>query len=167
LNAPIPAGETVCPRLWILNSTNGAAGGLDTGNAAAPGSLGLKWQQNNQVAFSMGSDNPTLLGTLPSGTFPTNTWMFFAVVYDNTNFYIYYGTSGATPALIGQSVSSPPSRTYTLTTSGVLTFGNRRTATTYNLRGLEGRHHDSDSAGDVRTIDSEENNRAGSLDNRR
>jgi hypothetical protein len=139
LNAPIPAGETVCPRIWILNSTTGAAGGLDTGNAAAPGSLGLKWQQNNQVAFSMGSDNPTLLGTLPSGTFPTNTWMFFAVVYDNTNFFIYYGTAASSPSLIGQvGGAANANRTYTITTSGTLAVGNRRTATTYNTRGLDG-----------------------------
>src|SRR2546422_8451842 len=63
-----------------------------------------KWQQNNQIAFSMVSDKPTLLVTLPSTTFPTNTWMFFAIVYDNTNFYIYSPTSGAKPALIGNSV---------------------------------------------------------------
>jgi hypothetical protein len=80
LNCAIPVGETVCPRIWILNQTTGAASGLDTGGAGAPGSLGLKWQQNNQVAFSSGTANPTLLGTLPSGTFPTNTWMFFAMV---------------------------------------------------------------------------------------
>ena len=139
LNAPIPAGETVCPRLWILNSTTGAAQGLDTGGAGAPGSLGLKWQQNNQVAFSMGTDNPTLLGTLPSGTFPTNTWMFFAVVYDNTNFTIYYGTSASSPIQIGRVAGA--NRTYSMTSSaanGTLLFGNRHTTTTYNQRGLNG-----------------------------
>ena len=139
LNAPIPVGETVCPRLWILNQTTGAASGLDTGGAAAPGSLGLKWQQNNQVAFSMGSDNPTLLGTLPSGTFPTNTWMYFAVVYDNTNFYIYYGTAASNPTLIGQvGGAANANRIYSMGASGTLAFGNRRNATTYNVRGLDG-----------------------------
>src|SRR5713101_580626 len=64
--------------------------------------------------------------------------MYFAVVYDNTNFYIYYGTAAAAPALIGQSVSSPPSRAYTITTSGTLAIGNRRTSTTYNTRGIDG-----------------------------
>src|SRR5713101_7291915 len=62
--------------------------------------------------------------------------MYFAVVYDNTNFYIYYGTAAAAPALIGQSVSSPPSRAYTITTSGTLAIGNRRTSTTYNTGGI-------------------------------
>jgi hypothetical protein len=140
LHAPIPTGETVCPRIWILNQTTGAAGGLDTGNAAAPGSLGLKWQQNNQVAFSMGSDNPTLLGTLPSGTFPTNTWMFFGVVYDSTNFYIYYGTAANSPIQIGKVAGA--NRTYSMGTSGTLVFGNRHTATTFNVRGLDGWEND-------------------------
>jgi hypothetical protein len=137
LNAAIPPGETVCPRIWILNqSTASAPFGLDTGNAGAPGSLGLKFQQNNQVAFSMGSDNPTLLGTLPSGTFPVNTWMFFAVVYDSTNYFIYYGTPSSSPQQIGKVAGA--NRTYSMGASGTLVFGNRRTSTTYNTRGLDG-----------------------------
>lgn len=136
LNAPIPAGETVCPRIWILNQTTNGAEGLDTGGAGGYGSLGLKWQQNNEVAFSMGTDNPTLLGTLPSGTFPTNTWMFFAVVYDSTNFYIYYGTGASSPIQIGKVAGA--NRTYSMGSSGTLVFGNRRTSTTYNTRGLDG-----------------------------
>ena len=140
LNCAIPAGETVCPRIWILNQTAGAASGLDTGGAGAPGSLGLKWQQNNQVAFSSGSANPTLLGTLPSGTFPTNTWMFFAVVYDSTNYYIYYATASSSPIQIGKVAAA--NQTYSMGTSGTLVFGNRRTATTYNTRGLNGWEND-------------------------
>src|ERR1039457_1024695 len=140
LNAPIPTGETVCPRLWILNQSSGAAFGLDTGGAAAPGSLGLKFQQNNQVAFSSYTANPTLLGTLPSGTFPTNTWMFFAVVYDSTNYYIYYGTPTSSPQQIGKVAVA--NATYSMGASGTLVFGNRRTATTYNTRGLNGWEND-------------------------
>src|ERR1039458_5711849 len=140
LNCAIPAGETVCPRIWILNQTTGAASGLDTGGAAAPGSLGLKFQQNNQVAFSSYTANPTLLGTLPSGTFPTNTWMFFAVVYDSTNYYIYYGTPTSSPQQIGKVAVA--NATYSMGASGTLVFGNRRTATTYNTRGLNGWEND-------------------------
>jgi hypothetical protein len=140
LNCAIPAGETVCPRIWILNQTTGAAQGLDTGNAGAPGSLGLKFQQNNQVAFSSGTANPTLLGTLPSGTFPTNTWMFFAVVYDSTNYYIYYATPSTSPIQIGKVAVA--NATYSMGASGTLVFGNRHTATTYNTRGLDGWEND-------------------------
>jgi hypothetical protein len=140
LNCAIPPGETVAPRIWILNQSTGAAGGLDTGGAAAPGSLGLKFQQNNQVAFSSYTANPTLLGTLPSGTFPTNTWMFFAVVYDSTNYYIYYGTPTSSPQQIGKVAVA--NATYSMGASGTLVFGNRRTATTYNARGLNGWEND-------------------------
>src|ERR1017187_8346959 len=140
LNAPIPTGETVCPRLWILNQSSGAAFGLDTGGAAVPGSLGLKFQQNNQVAFSSYTANPTLLGTLPSGNFPTNTWMFFAVVYDSTNYYIYYGTPSSSPQQIGMVAAA--NATYSMGASGTLVFGNRRSATTYNARGLDGWEND-------------------------
>jgi hypothetical protein len=140
LNCAIPVGETVCPRIWILNQTTGAASGLDTGGAGAPGSLGLKWQQNNQVAFSSGTANPTLLGTLPSGTFPTNTWMFFAVVYDSTNYYIYYATPSTGPQQIGKVAAA--NQTYNMGASGTLVFGNRHTATTYNTRGLDGWEND-------------------------
>ena len=140
LNCAIPAGETVCPRIWILNQTFGTAQGLDTGGAGAPGSLGLKWQQNNQVAFSSGTANPTLLGTLPSGTFPTNTWMFFAVVYDSTNYFIYYGTPTSSPQQIGKVAIA--NATYSMGASGTLVFGNRHTAATYNTRGLDGWEND-------------------------
>jgi len=54
----------------------------------------LKFQQNNQVAFSSFTANPTLLGRFLR-RFPDNTWMFFAVVYDSTNYFIYYGTPSA------------------------------------------------------------------------
>ena len=142
MNAPMLATVTVNPRLWILNQTVTAGGvdGADTGGGTAPGSLGLKFQQNNQVAFSSGIANPTLLGTLPSGTFPTNTWMFFAVVYDSTNYYIYYATPSSGPQLIGQVAAA--NQTYSMGASGTLVFGNRRTATTYNLRGLDGWEND-------------------------
>ena len=136
LNAAIPPGETVCPRIWILNQTSGSASGLDTGGAASPGSLGLKFQQNNQVAFSSFTANPTLLGTLPTGVFPTNTWMFFAVVYDSTNYYIYYGTPSSSPQQIGKVAVA--NATYSMGASGTLVFGNRHTATTFNTRGLNG-----------------------------
>lgn len=126
-------GATIGPRLWILNP---GANGSDTGSATAnPNEIGLKFQQNNQLAFSISTDNPTLLATIPSGTFPTNKWIFIAVVYDSTNFYMYYGTDTGVPQLIGTARSL--NRSFSMAGGGCLAIGNRRQATT-NARGLNG-----------------------------
>jgi hypothetical protein len=133
LNAPIPNGETVCPRIWILNQ---GATGADTGNGGNLNQIGLKFQQNNQLAFSFAKDNPTLLATIPSGTFPTNKWLFFAVIYDGTNSSIYYGSETSTAQLIGTAAT--PGKSCNITGSGCLALGNRHTGATANQRGLDG-----------------------------
>ena len=66
--------------------------------------------------------------------------MFFAVVYDSTNYYIYYATPSSSPIQIGKVAAA--NQTYSMGASGTLVFGNRRTATTYNIRGLDGWEND-------------------------
>jgi len=66
--------------------------------------------------------------------------MYFAVVYDSTNYYIYYATPSSSPIQIGKVAVA--NQTYSMGASGTLVFGNRRTATTYNTRGLNGWEND-------------------------
>lgn len=120
---------TIGPRLWILNA---GAAGVDSGGS--PNSIGLKFQLNNQLYLQFGSDTETL-GPALANPFPTNKWLFIAVVYDTTNFYMYYGSDTAAPQLIG--TASSPNRSISLGTSACLAIGNRRTAAT-NARGLNG-----------------------------
>lgn len=122
-------GATIGPRLWILNS---GATGVDSGGSA--NSMGLKFQQNNQIAFQFGTDNPTFQPALPA-PYPANKWIFVAIVYDNTNFYMYSGSDTETAQLIGSA--SSPNRSIALSGSACLALGNRRSATT-NTRGLNG-----------------------------
>ncbi len=123
------AGSTVGPRLWILN---GGTAGVDSG--ANVSTMGLKFQLNNQLFFQFGTDTTTI-GPALASPFPTNKWLFIAIVYDNTNFYEYYGTDTSAPQLLGTATSA--GRTLTLGASACLAVGNRRTAAT-NARGLNG-----------------------------
>jgi hypothetical protein len=124
-------GSTVGPRLWILNA---GAPGVDTGGGTAANVIGLKFQQNNQLAFSIGTENPTFLGSLAS-PFPTNKWLFVAIVYDSTNFSMYYGSDTEAAQLIGTRNSL--NRSINLGGAATLAIGNRRTGIT-NTRGLNG-----------------------------
>ncbi len=128
--ATMLSGSTIGPRLWILNA---GAAGVDSGGSA--NTLGLKFQQNNQVAFQLGADNPTLLGTSPSGAFPANKWLFYAVAYDGTNCVIYYGTDSSAAVSIGSATTL--NRSVNLGSAATLAIGNRRSATA-NPRGLNG-----------------------------
>jgi hypothetical protein len=124
----MPTGANIGPRLWILNS---GATGVDSG---AANSMGLKFQANNQLAFQFGTDNPTFQPALPA-PYPTNKWIFVAIVYDNTNFYMYLGSDTETAQLIG--TASSPNRSFAISGAGCLALGNRRSGTT-NTRGLNG-----------------------------
>lgn len=130
LNATMLNGATVGPRIWILNA---GTAGVDSGGSA--NTLGLKFQQNNQLAFQMGTDNPTFLGTSPSGIFPGAKWLFFAIVYDGTNVSMYYGSDSAVSQLIGSATTA--GRTINLGSAACLAIGNRHNATA-NARGLDG-----------------------------
>jgi autotransporter-associated beta strand protein len=82
------------PRMFVLSS-GGTVGDYNaTGN-----NLGMQLNGTNSMYWSVGGN--TLTGTLPSGSFPTNTWMFFAVTYDGVNLVMYYGTTNQTAAQIG------------------------------------------------------------------
>ena len=55
------------------------------------------------------------------------------MVYDSTNYYIYYGTAASSPIQIGKVAVA--NATYSAWgASGTLVFGNRRTATTFNTQ---------------------------------
>lgn len=122
-------GATIGPRLWILNA---GTAGVDSGGSA--NCIGLKFQQNNQLYLQFGTDTETL-GPALASPFPTNKWIFIAVVYDTTNFYMYYGTDTGSVQLIGTANS--PNRSISLGTSACLALGNRHSATA-NARGLNG-----------------------------
>ena len=127
--AMIPNGITIGPRLWILNA---GSTGVDSG--ANANTLGLKFQQNNQLYFQFGTD-ATTVGPALASAFPTNKWLFVAVVYDGTNASMYYGSDTAAAQLIG--TASTPNRTIILGGNACLTIGNRHSATA-NARGFDG-----------------------------
>jgi hypothetical protein len=127
--AMIPNGIVIGPRLWILNA---GSTGVDSG--ANANTLGLKFQQNNQLYFQFGTDTATV-GPALASAFPTNKWLFVAVVYDGTNASMYYGSDTAAAQLIG--TASTPGRSITLGGTACLAIGNRHSATA-NARGFDG-----------------------------
>lgn len=134
--AMMPAGATIGPRLWILNASSGTAGGVDSGGSA--NSLGLKFQQNNQLYFQFGTDTTTV-GPALATPFPTNKWLFIAITYDGTNAAMYYGSDTAAAQLLGSA--STPGRSISLNGSATLAIGNRHSATA-NARGFDGWFND-------------------------
>jgi hypothetical protein len=127
--AMIPNGIVIGPRLWILNA---GSTGVDSG--ANANTLGLKFQQNNQLYFQFGTDTATV-GPALANAFPTNKWLFIAVVYDGTNASMYYGSDTAAAQLIG--TASTPGRSISLGGTACLAIGNRHSATA-NARGFDG-----------------------------
>jgi hypothetical protein len=127
--AMIPNGITIGPRLWILNS-----GGTGVDSGANANTLGLKFQQNNQLYFQFGTDAVTV-GPALANPFPTNKWLFIAVAYDGTNASMYYGSDTGAAQLIG--TASAPGRSISLGGSACLAIGNRHSATA-NARGFDG-----------------------------
>ena len=127
--AMMPNGITIGPRLWILNA---GAAGVDSG--ANANTLGLKFQQNNQLYFQFGTDTVTV-GPALANPFPTNKWLFIAITYDGTNASLYYGSDTAAAQLLGTAVSA--GRSITLGASACLAIGNRHSATA-NARGFNG-----------------------------
>ena len=127
--AMIPNGGTVGPRLWILNA---GSAGVDSG--ANANTLGLKFQQNNQLYFQFGTDGTTV-GPALSAPFPTNKWLFVAIAYDGTNASMYYGSDTAAAQVIGSAAS--PGRSINLGGTACLAIGNRHSATA-NARGFNG-----------------------------
>jgi hypothetical protein len=129
-------GSTIGPRLWILNANSGTGtGGVDSGGSA--NSLGLKFQQNNQLYFQFGTDGTTV-GPALASPFPTNKWLFIAITYDGTNFTMYYGSDTAAAQAVGKAISSPLNRTINLGVNPVLAIGNRYNSATADARGLDG-----------------------------
>jgi hypothetical protein len=75
---------------------------------------------DNVMYYSIGGN--TLIGTLPSGNFPVNTWMFFGVTYDGANMVMYYGTTNQTVAQIGTLALA--GKTITLGSTASMNLGN-------------------------------------------
>ncbi|MGD0261092.1 MAG: hypothetical protein ABSD29_14860 [Verrucomicrobiota bacterium] len=129
--ALVPAN--IGPRVWILNA---GSAGVDAGGSA--NTLSLKFQGNNQLYFQFGADTVTV-GPAVASPFPTNKWLFFAIVYDGTNASQYYGNDGAQAQLLGTAISA--GRSITLGSSACLAIGNRHIATA-NIRGFNGWFND-------------------------
>jgi len=117
----------VGPRLFILNAGAPSAAG-DTGSA---GSIGVKYQANNQLYF--GINTVSTLGAVQASNFPSNKWQFFAWVYDYTNLYQYVGSDGAAAQLVSTAASA--NQTVALGSSASLIIGNRNSD---KKRGLSG-----------------------------
>ena len=117
----------VGPRLFILNA---GAPASDTG---AAGSIGVKYQANNQLYFGINAS--ASLGATLASDLVSNKWQFFAWVYDGTNLYQYYGLD-STPAQL-DSTAAIASQTVALGSSASLIIGNR-TGSPAHTRGLNG-----------------------------
>jgi hypothetical protein len=116
-NAVAQQPSNIGPRLWILNA---GATGVDCG--ANANTIGMKFQENNQIYLQIGTDTVTV-GPALANPFPTNQWLFIAVVYDSTNATMYYGSDNAVAQLIG--TASSPNRSVNLGSSACLSIGNR------------------------------------------
>ena len=124
--AAIPAN--IGPRMWILNA---GAAGVDSG--ANTNTIGLKFQGANQIYLQLGLDTVTVGPALPSGIYPTNQWLFIAVVYDGTNASMYYGSDTAPSVLLGTGANEV-GRVVNLGSAACLSIGNRTAGT----RGFNG-----------------------------
>ncbi len=125
--AKMPSGAgLVGPRPFILNA------GAPAGDTAVANSIGVKFQQANQLYFSINTGNPTL-GVALSSDLPTNRWLFFAWVYDGTNLYQYHGSDAAAAQLDGQAAAA--NQVVNLGGAASLIIGNRSSDHKRSLNG--------------------------------
>jgi len=115
----------VGPRLFILNS------GAPATDTAVANSIGVKFQQANELYLSINTGNPTL-GPALANNLPANQWLFFAWVYDGTNAYQYDGSDAAPCVLAGSAAAA--GQIVNLGASASLQIGNRNA----HNRGLNG-----------------------------
>jgi hypothetical protein len=104
---------TIGPRMFILgNSTNGDCG---TAN-----SIGMKFQDAADLWFFVN----TVQATAAFGSnLPTNSWIFVAMAYDQTNVTLYEGTDVTPATLI--STTAAAGQTIPLGSAASLFLGNR------------------------------------------
>jgi hypothetical protein len=86
------------PRIWVLSA------GSTVADYTGTSSIGMQFEGQSAslddvMYFSIGGNS--LLGTLPAGNFPVNTWMYFAVTYDGANMVMYYGATNQMAIQIG------------------------------------------------------------------
>jgi len=124
VKAPSGSGF-VLPRLFVLSTGSGA--GANDGSA---NSIGVKFQQENQFIFSIGSTAPGAMTTTFASDFTTNKWYFVAWVYDKTNIYQFTGSDTAAATL--QNQVSAPGLVETFANPSTLIVGNR------NFKGSRG-----------------------------
>ena len=127
VKAPSGAGF-VLPRLFVLGA--GGSPGVNDGSA---NSIGVKFQQANQLIFSIGSTAAGALTTTYASDFTTNKWYFLAWVYDGTNIYQYTGADTAAATL--QNQASAPGLIENLSNPSTLVVANRSFK---GARGLDG-----------------------------
>jgi hypothetical protein len=117
LDSFIVSPGNLSPQMFILGPNGTTAGG----NA---NSLSMKLNTSSQVQYLLnnGAATTTVSANF-SGSYPTNTWFFFAAVYDGTNVLVYRGTE-ASPVV---PVSTTPAAglTFTIGSAGTLLAGNR------------------------------------------
>lgn len=117
LDSFIVSPGNLSPQMFILGP-NGVAAGGDAN------SLSMKLNTSSQVQYLLnnGSATTTVSANF-SGNYPTNTWFFFAAVYDGTNVMVYRGTE-ASPVVL---VSTTPALglTFNIGGAGTLFMGNR------------------------------------------
>ena len=104
------------PRMFVLSP---GATVTDYNNAAA---TGMQWDNATSMYWSLLGN--TLTGTLPAnyGSFPVNTWMFFAVTYDGAHLVMYYGTTNQPLVQIGSLAVA--NKTITLGAAASIDIGN-------------------------------------------
>ncbi len=112
-----PSGSGfVLPRLFVLGTGSGA--GANDGSA---NTIGVKFQQENQFIFSIGTSSLT---TTYTSDLTTNKWYFVAWVYDNTNIYQFTGSDTSAATL--QNQFAAPGLVETFGNPSTLILANRQ-----------------------------------------
>ena len=126
LDSFIVAPGNLSPQMFILGP-NGVVAGGDAN------SLSMKLNNPSQVQFQLNNGTSTLnVNANSSGTYPTNTWFFFAAVYDGTNVVIYRGTEASPVSVVATTPAAD--LTFNIGSTGTLLVGNRAT----RVRSLDG-----------------------------
>jgi hypothetical protein len=112
-NAMMATGPNVGPRMFIL-------GAGTPSDAGVTNSIGVKFQTANQLYFQM--NNLTVPATF-SSNLPTQTWIFFAAVYDGSTVTIYQGTDANPVTTVTNAAAST---SLNLGSSAGLCVGNRQ-----------------------------------------
>ncbi len=111
--------SALSPRLFIL----GPNGTTSDGQA---NSISMKLNTASQMQYLLNNGTATTTASANfGGALPTNTWFFFAVVYDSANVMIYEGTEANPVTLI--STTPAANLTFNIGSAGSLFVGNNNT----------------------------------------